>query len=105
VLGIQGHADESFILGAAFMRNYFTVFDMEYNLIGLSPHSSSLASLNIFDRVAPNLPLTDLSRSTDENLFAFGVVSNILMPITILLIVCLIYYLVTGKKLFEDSNK
>jgi len=38
VLGIQGHADESFILGAAFMRNYFTVFDMEYNLIGLSPH-------------------------------------------------------------------
>ena len=60
--------------------------------------------MNIFDRVAPNLPLTDLSRSTDENLFAFGVVSNIMMPITILLIVYLIYYLVTGKKLFEDSN-
>ena len=39
VLGFQAHADETFILGAAFMRNYYTVFDMEYNLIGLGPHT------------------------------------------------------------------
>lgn len=38
-LAFQAHADETFVLGTSFVKNYYTIFDMENDMIGLSPHT------------------------------------------------------------------
>ena len=88
VLGFQAHADETFILGAVFLRNYYTVFDMEYSLVGLGPHTNSLTVLSLSDRTAPSDTLETMDWLTIEGIGHF---SNITVFILLVILVsCII---------------
>ena len=88
VLGFQAHADETFILGAVFLRNYYTVFDMEYGLVGLGPHTNSLTVLSVSDRLAPSDTLEAMDWLTIESI---GHVANFTVFILVVILVsCII---------------
>ena len=42
------------ILGAAFIRNFYTIFDEENDRIGFAVHKQSLASFQVSEQVPPN---------------------------------------------------
>ena len=81
------------------MRNYFTVFDMEYSIVGLSPHASSPASLNIFDRKVPDANLEYLASTDDLTLDSLGLLSNIVFAFTLIVCCCIIYAYLTGQSI------
>jgi hypothetical protein len=79
------------------LRNYFTVFDMEYGIVGLSPHSSSPATLNIFDRQVPD---ATLEASTDAlTLDSLAFLSNTVFAICLIVCCCIIYSYITGESI------
>ena len=91
MLGFQAHSDESFILGAVFLRNYFTVFDMEYGIVGLSPHTSSSATLNMFDRKVPDASIDNIAPADDLTIDSLGFFANVSLVLFLLICCCCIY--------------
>jgi len=94
VLGFQAHADETFILGAVFLRNYYTVFDMEYSLVGLGPHANSLTVLSVTDRTAPSDTLETMDWLTLESI---GHITNFTVFILLVILVSFIISCCKGE--------
>ena len=41
MLGLVVNSEDYFVLGDSFLRSFYQVYDMEHNLLGLSPHVTS----------------------------------------------------------------
>ena len=83
------------------MRNYYTVFDMEYNLIGLGPHTQSLAVLNMLDVAIP----TDILDAPDYlTIEGLGIFSNIVGFIVIVIVLACICNCCQNGGTIEDSS-
>ena len=41
MLGLVVNSEDYFVLGDSFLRSFYQVYDMERNLLGLSPHVTS----------------------------------------------------------------
>lgn len=77
---------------------------MEYSLVGLSPHASSPATLNIFDRQLPDATLDYLASTDDLTLDSLGFLANCVLIVCIIICCCVIYSLVTGQDINIEVN-
>jgi len=70
---------------------------MEYGIVGLSPHASSPATLNIFDRKIPDAILEPSSDPLTLDSLAF--LSNVVFTICLIVCCCVIYAYCTGESI------
>eukprot|EP00347_Sterkiella_histriomuscorum_P020327 403338231 len=79
-LGIQINSDENYILGNVFLRNYYAIFDMSQNKIGLTPQLYS----NVADIEFDNDNTQSLTIFNETFFYWMGIIWDIIVIIAIL---------------------
>lgn len=80
------------------MRNYYAVFDLATNRVGLAPHTTSFAADNEFD----STPIMEMLNITEEGYRWIGIIWCIIVIIVVLGLID--YYLLGGKDDEDDDG-
>jgi hypothetical protein len=82
------------VFGTAFVRNYYTIFDMETSRIGISPHLQSKAQLDNDDTQAPTKTPGGRGSGSGTSSGSFlgikmwGIVWDIIIFLLIVVLIC-----------------